>query len=93
MLHYALFYTIRHLLEAEPSADLREALANTRYISVLIKLDISDDSHQVADFLGYFLFSLKFSVSIHYIIFIPSVLPNSLFSEIHGYGGSLSPSS
>ena len=62
-MHYALRCIIRHLSKAEPSADLREALVNTRYISVLIKLEASNDADQVADLLGDFLVFLKSSVS------------------------------
>ena len=88
-LDYALHHIIRHLSEAEPSADLHEALLNTCYITVLIKLETFDYSNRVADLLAGFLFFLKSSVS----VFIPSVLPDSLFAELHRYKGSLSPSS
>jgi len=56
---YALRCIIRHLFEAEPSPDLREALLNTSYISVLSKLETSRYSSQISDLLVDFLFSLK----------------------------------
>ena len=71
-LDYALRYIIRHLSEAEPSADLREALLNTCCITVLIKLEPS--VYRMPDLLAHFLFFLNGSVSI--VVFIPSVLPD-----------------
>ena len=60
-LDYALRCIIRHLSAAEPSADLREALLNTCYITVLIKLE----TFAVSDLLPDFFFFLKDSVSRH----------------------------
>ena len=62
---YALRRIFRHLSQAEPSADLREALLNTCYITVLIKLETCDYSSRVSDLLANFLFFLEGSVSIH----------------------------
>ena len=60
---YALRFISEHLSEAEPSADLREALLNTCYITVLTKLEPFDD--QIPELLVNFLSFLKGSVSIH----------------------------
>ena len=64
-LDYALRCIIPHLSEAEPSADLREALLKTCYITVLIKLETF--GYTISDVLAEFLFFLKSSVSLYSI--------------------------
>ena len=57
---YAYGDTVEHLSKAEPSADLREALLNTCYITSLIKYE---PSSRISPMLGRFLSFLKSSVS------------------------------
>jgi hypothetical protein len=53
---------VKHLTQAEPSADLREALLNTDYITSLIKLENSRPSVMLSILLVKFLSFLKDSV-------------------------------
>ena len=57
---YAYDDIVKHLSKAEPSADLREALLNTCYITSLIEYE---PSSQISRFLGQFLSFLESSVS------------------------------
>jgi hypothetical protein len=53
---------VKHLKQAEPSADLREALLNTDYITSLIKLENTPPSVDIWNLLVAFLSFLKGSV-------------------------------
>jgi hypothetical protein len=54
---------VDHLKKTEPSADLREALLNTDYITSLIKLENTPPSSWICDLIVDFLSFLKGSVS------------------------------
>jgi hypothetical protein len=57
---YAYGAIVEHLSKAEPSADLREALLNTCYITTLVEFE---PSSQISPFLGQFLSFLESSAS------------------------------
>ena len=62
-MHYAYHFIVDHLSEAEPYADLREALLNTCYITSLIKFEQAGfHSWQMGDLLAKFLSFLIRSV-------------------------------
>ena len=61
-IRYAYRYILKHSSEAEPSADLREALLKTRYIVSLIKFEQTGSSQYICNLLLKFLSFLKRSV-------------------------------
>ena len=88
---YAYRNIVKHFSEAEPSADLREALLNTRYITSLIRFEQTGSSGIICDLLLEFLSFLKRSVG-HVCLIITPLLPDFLLPEIYRYGGTLSSS-
>jgi len=66
---------VEHLEQAEPSADLREALLNTDYITSLIKLENTSPLMDICDLIVEFLCFLKDSVG--YILTYARLLQHS----------------
>ena len=85
--HFAFSDTVKHLKLAEPSADLREALLNTCYITLIKLRPFSQISYSLTEFLSFLKYSVGYELhhSGHYF-------PLRCL-EIHRYAGTLSSSS
>lgn len=71
---YAYRYIAKHSSEAEASADLRQALLNTSYITSLIKFERTGLSLNICDLLLEFLSFLKCSVGHACLVITPHTL-------------------
>ena len=83
---YAYGSIVEHLSKAEPSADLREALLNTCYVTSLIKFE---PALQISHFLGQFLSFLESSVG-YALSYSDHHFADVLSVEIHRYARPLS---